>query len=166
MSNNLTPSQDSLVSAIAEVLESRDLARIAKSAEDSKSDLKLFKGIVRVKDIVMALVFFGSLLYGAFVTFDKLESKPDLPTVTKAIEDRIIPIRDVSKQNQDAIGDLKADVEVIDKMVDRQGDVLDYVMESQSWQGEVLEHVANKQHGKAPKRPQSLKIKEQELMSQ
>jgi hypothetical protein len=158
----LTPEQDSLVLAIAQVLSDRDKA----AKEESKSDLRVFKGIVRAKDIVMAVVFFASLLYGAVVTFTKLESKPDLPEVTAAIEERVSPLEDLSQSNNESIEAIKEDVVDINKKVDRQGLVLEYVMESQSWQSRVLQHIANKSPGKSPSRPESLSRREQELISQ
>jgi hypothetical protein len=162
--SDLTPEQDSLVSAIIAKFDERDSQREEAQTESSGSQWSAIKKLVAIKDIVLFVGLLGSLLYGAFVVLGELNAKPSNADMTKAIEVRVKPIEDIATKNADSIEQIESDMTKVKTKVDRIDQVQEVVLEQNSYQSKVLEHVANKKRGKPPAKPEGLETKETALM--
>jgi len=158
--SDLTPEHDSLVSAIVESLDRRE----ARLKEASGSQWGAMKKLIALKDVAVALVFFGSLIGGAFIVFNELKAKPTTDEVKAVIETRIEPVENVAKENAESIKSIEIDTADTKDKVSRIEDVQSYQLEQSAWEGDVLEHLGSKKKGKAPARPPELKTKELELI--
>ena len=158
--DDLTPSGISLVEALQEVVDKRDKER----REDSNSEIKLVRKLIQWKDLGLALLFFGTLIGGAIVTFDELASKPTIEQMQEAVEERVQPIEIKQVDLDDRSKKIKTNVDNVKTKVDRIEDVQSYQLEQQAWEGKVLEHLGAKKSGKAPERPEALEARERELL--
>lgn len=90
----------------------------------------------------------------------ELQEKPSTPAVEEMIDEKTsaveVRLERVEKTSED-LAEVRDDVERIE-------DVQDYLIEQSSWQGDILEHIAGGNRGRAPAKPESLKTKERELL--
>lgn len=90
----------------------------------------------------------------------ELQAKPSTPVVEEMIDEKASAVETrlerVEKTSED-LAEVRDDVERIE-------DVQDYLIEQSSWQGDILEHIAGGNRGRAPAKPESLKTKERELL--
>ena len=56
------------------------------------------------------------------------------------------------------------DFSAVKKDVERIEDVQGYLIDASAWQGDILEHIAGGNRGRVPKKPETLKAKERELL--
>lgn len=152
-----SPTPPEFVEQIAERLKELHNEQVL---EDSKTNFNSMMHVVRWKDVVMAVSFFGSLCYGAFVVFEEMRDKP----TTEDVEMMLIPVQDSVKENRENVIDLKDLMDDLDTKLNRVQKVNDVVLENLTWQAEVLDHVANQRRGKPPAKPDSLKRSERELL--
>lgn len=149
---------EEIIEAIVQSLDERD--RNLKSA--SGSQWAAIRKFVAIKDIAMAVVFFGSLVGGAFLMIEELKSKPSQEDMTEAIETRVRPIEHISKKNEADIREFHGDMKDVRVKIDRIQDVNEVILEQNSYQGDVLHHLAEGK--KPPEKPEILKAKERNLM--
>jgi len=157
MSQTLTPEDhESSTMVIIKAMEAREKY---KAAETATFDAAANRA-KQIKTIAGAVIFFASLIGGAAVTFKELQDKPTDAEVQEAIETTVAPVRvQAAKADENA-----AVMEEIRGDVERVKSVQDYQIEQSSWQGDVLQHVAEKKRSKPPPKPESLKKKERELL--
>lgn len=142
-----------MVGAIAELIEQRE-----KNAREAfRNNGRTWRRVLAVKDLFLAVVFLGSLLWGAAVIFQRLADKPTQDQVQQKIETRIAPIEEVQKTQAKAITTITTDVK-------RTKQVQEVLLEQNAYQANVLEHVANKKRGSPPPKPKDLDDKERALM--
>ena len=158
---DLTPQQDSLVTAFVTAMDARD----AKVRGDSQSQFRLFKGLIRAKDIIVAVLFFGTLIGTVVLTFQELRAKPSTTDVTEAIEVRVKPVEDIATKNAETIDNIESDLGKVKTKVDRIEDVQAVIFEQNTYQSKVLDHVANKKRGAPPAKPPELEKAEQALVT-
>lgn len=156
----LTPSESSLVTAFVGAMEARD----AKAKEDSNSEIRLVKKLIRLKDIGIAILFFGSLIAAGVVTFGELADKPTVEQMQEAVEVRVAPVEEAVEVNAKSVKQIEHDVADIATDVARTKDVQQVVLEQGAHQSEVLDHIASKRQGKPPAKPESLKRAERGLI--
>lgn len=113
-----------------------------------------------LKDIGATVLFFSALIAAGAVTVKELQEKPTLREVQDHVEEVIEPVREKVQE----VDVMKADTKAIKKDIGRMKQVQDYQLEQSAWQGDVLEHMANKKKGKPPGKPSSLNEKERELL--
>jgi len=118
---------------------------------------KVLRRFVLVKDAVVAIVFFASLLGAAAVMFQRLAEKPTMREMEEAVETRVAPVEKVQSEQAKTITTIESDV-------NRTKQVQEVVLEQNAYQGKVLEHIANKKRGDPPGKPKELERKETELM--
>lgn len=140
------------------VLEQRD----RQKAADSVSLERTATRAKNLKEIAVAAFFFASLIAGGALTFKELQDKPTKHEVEQAVEHHAT--EEMHPATKEVTQEISTDVESIKKDVETITKVQDYQIEHAAWQGDVLEHVAAKKRGKAPKKPESLKSKERELL--
>jgi len=145
---DLSPQESSLIAAISDVLEKRDEERREADAKNGR----VWRRVLAVKDIVIAIIFFGSLLGAAAITFQRLADKPTNEQMHKAIE-----IEERGQKREEAITIIKTDVK-------RSKEVQEVLLEQNAYQARVLEHIANKKRGAPPQKPEELEQKETDLM--
>jgi len=150
---DLSPEESSLVGAITELIEQRE----KNAREDSRTNGKVLRRFVLVKDAVVAIVFFASLLGAAAVMFQRLAEKPTMREMEEAVETRVAPVEKVQSEQAKTITTIESDV-------NRTKQVQEVVLEQNAYQGKVLEHIANKKRGDPPGKPKELERKETELM--
>ena len=118
---------------------------------------KKARGIREVAILVGGAV---ALIATASLTLFELQAKPSTPRVEEMIDARAkdveVRVENVEKAAAD-LATVKDDVERID-------DVQDYLIEQSAWQGDILEHIAGGNRGRAPAKPESLKRKERDLL--
>jgi hypothetical protein len=157
MPGTLTPEDhDGLTAALLAAIEAKDAQRAADSAilEAAASRAK------NLKAIASAVLFFGTLIGGGAITFKELQDKPTKKEVHTIAEEHVEPVRAEALKVEDVAGD----VEEIREDVETVKSVQDYQIEQSAWQGDVLQHVAEKKRTKPPPKPESLKKKERELL--
>jgi hypothetical protein len=135
-------------------------ALLNRRAADSMSLEKAAKRWDAAKVAVGAVLFFASLIGGAAVTFKELQDKPTKKEVHSIAEEHVEPVREEAHK----VEAVAHDVEEIQEDVDSVKRVQDYQIEQAAWQGDVLQHVAEKKRTKPPPKPDSLKRKERELL--
>lgn len=142
-----------IAAAMAELLARRDESSSQLEAEANKWD--------NAKKLGGAVLFFASLIGGGAVTFKELQDKPTKDEVQAEIQHHVAPVAEKASE----IDEVRDDVQDIKKTVKRQGDVLDYSLQNAAWQGEVLDHIAQKKRGLPDPKPEALRAKERKLMS-
>ncbi len=90
----------------------------------------------------------------------ELQAKPSTPQVETMIEAHTAPVVERVIKTEAAAEDLAE----VRRDVERIEDVQGYLIEQSSWQGDILEHIAGGNRGRAPTKPESLKAKERELL--
>jgi len=136
------------------------LQRLEEDRDQSQSSQwEILKKVISLKDVIAAIVFLGSILWGSFAIFEELRSKPSEEQVSKSIEDRVSPLETLSEQTA-------KDLALNQAKTARLESISAYLIESSAWQGDVLYHLANKSPGKAPAKPVELIRRERELLSQ
>ena len=114
------------------------------------------------KEVVAAILFLVALVAGAAVTLSELQAKPTMEDMDQAVEEHR---RDeVHTQTGVALDSISRDVQTMQERTDRMEQVQVYILESLAWQGDVLEHLARKRKGSPPRRPDSLRRMERELI--
>lgn len=120
-----------------------------------------------VREIV-ALVA-GGISFVAAVTVGlvELQAKPNSPEVQELIREGTERHREKTARMDERINRVEVaveDVAEVRKDVQRIEDVQGYLIEQSSWQGDILEHIAGGNRGRVPKKPETLKAKERELL--
>ncbi len=110
-----------------------------------------------LKTIGSAGVFFVALIGGGAVTFQELQDKPTTEQVEHRIEESVAPVRALAVGVAEDLGEVKTDLE-------RVKDVQDYSLQNAAWQGEVLDHIAQRKKGKPTAKPETLKDTERDLL--
>ena len=129
------------------------------SAGNSSAELeKLAKRAVSIREIVGLIIVLIATISGGSITYMELKAKPTTGEVEATIEVTVEPIRKTANETADKVDKLKPRVDRVEKV---QG----YQIESIAWQGDVIEHIGQKTPGKPPKKPESLKKQERELLS-
>jgi len=151
--SELTPEQSSLVGAVAELIEQRE----KNAREDSRTNGRVLRRFVLVKDVIVAIIFFASLLGAAAVMFQRLAEKPTTDQVRQTIEEKVAPVRSTVDKH-------KAKIEIIERDAKRSKEVQEVLLKQNAYQGVVLEHIATKKRDAPPAKPKELSDKETELM--
>lgn len=97
----------------------------------------------------------------------ELQAKPDAPEVQELIREETERDREKAARVEERVANVEAaaeDLAEVRRDVQRIEDVQGYLIEQSSWQGDILEHIAGGNRGRAPKKPESLKAKERELL--
>jgi hypothetical protein len=153
MPGTLTPEDhEELIASVDALLRQRAADSVSLEVAAKRAD--------SVKTIVGVVLFFGSMFAGAVLTFQELKAKPTVEEVDHAIDEKIEPVQ--KKANH--VEDIEEDVDEIRKDLDRVEEVQDYSIEQSAWQGDVLQHVAERKRTKPPPKPESLKAKERKLL--
>ena len=159
MPATLTPEDHAgLTTAILEALEAREGMR----AEDSAVLAAAAAKAKNIRTIVGAVVALGGLFGAGVLAVQELRDKPTTEQVETAIE-----VHKEAGAHPAAIvaGEgLREDVDKIREDVDQIERVQDYQIEHSAWQGDVLQHVAERKRTKPPAKPESLKRKQRELL--
>lgn len=134
-----------IATAVAEAVGEQLLARDEARRESSQSQLKIFKRLIGFKDAAIALVFFGTLISGAFVTFQELRAKPSVEDVGQAIEKRVTPVEQEVAEQSKQIERIENKVDTLDRSVDT-------ILTEVQHQGRVLDCMNDKTCKKTPQR--------------
>jgi hypothetical protein len=135
-------------------------AQKKSEAEDSAILAAVAARAKNIRTIVgAALAVIGFIVTGT-LAIHELQAKPTTEQVDTAIEVKIAPVRaEAARVNAVAtdVENIREDVETIER-------VQDYQIEQSAWQGDVLQHVAERKRTAPPPKPASLKEKERELL--
>ena len=148
----MTPAEKHLAVKLERLIDAME------GRETADGVAKIAARAVRVKEAVAAVLFLAALIAGGALTFRELQAKPTQAELRGTIKHH--------RQNEvhDQTAALETQTQQIKTTVERMQQVQGYLIESLAWQGDVLEHVANKRRGKPPAKPNSLKQKERELI--
>ncbi len=131
----------------ASVIAALDLESVGKKARSVREIVGLSAaGVGFVATVTVGLV--------------ELQAKPSTPQVETMIESHTAPVVERVIKTEAAAEDLAE----VRRDVERIEDVQGYLIEQSSWQGDILEHIAGGNRGRAPSKPESLKAKERELL--
>lgn len=117
-----------LVDALVEALDARE----GKAQEAAASQWDGLRKVVRAKDIIAAVLFFGSLVGGAAVTFRELAAKPTKLETQEAIEQRVVPIEEVLDGQSAKLERMEGKANKLDRAAQQ-------ILEEVRYQGDVLE---------------------------
>lgn len=124
---------------------------------DSSSRLSAYKRTIAAKDIIQAVLFFGGLLYGAFVVFAELQAKPSTADVADAIEETAAPIREQAEDNATKLEEIGDQVETVTGGVE-------LLLDEMTYHSDLLDCLASKACKKPPPKPASIEAKRRELL--
>ena len=148
-------------------MKSEDHEKIAASviaALDVEGLGKKARGIREVALLVGGAV---ALVATATLTLFELQIKPGAPEVQEMIREETERDREKTARIEERVHLVELateDLATVKKDVEKIENVQDYLIQQSSWQGEILEHIAGGNRGRAPKKPESLKAKERELL--
>lgn len=131
-----------------------------RRASDSAPMRAAARKVEQAKQIGGAVLFFSSLIAGGALTLRELQEKPTAKEVEHTIEEKVRPIREQAAKVDVLAGDLSGVKSDIGKVKDVQS----YQIEQSAWQGDVLQHVAERKKTPPPPKPASLRAKERELI--
>lgn len=148
-------------------MTSEDHEKIAASVIAALDVDHLGKRARSVREIVALVV--GGISFVAAVTVGivELQAKPDSPEVQELIREGTERHREKTARMDERVNRVEVAVEDVAEVrrdVERIEDVQGYLFEQSSWQGDILEHIAGGNRGRAPRKPESLKAKERELL--
>ena len=117
---------------------------------------------------IAALVGGGVALVASItIAAVEVQSKPDSPEVESMIREGSEMDREKAAIVEDRVNRVEVAVEdfsAVKKDVERIEDVQGYLIDASAWQGDILEHIAGGNRGRVPKKPETLKAKERELL--
>jgi exonuclease VII small subunit len=145
---NTQPQDDSLVQSIVEALDERE----KRLREASDTQWGSVKRLVKWKDIAQAVIFFGALVGGAFMTFAELRAKPSSEEVTEAIETRVAPL-------EETIDDLNKGMSRVESRVNQLEESTQQILDEVLFQGAVQDCLSDKTCTVMPERDSPLKDK-------
>ena len=142
---------DRLAASIVAALDLEGMGRKARSVREIAA--LVGGGVALVASITIAAV--------------EVQSKPDSPEVQELIREGTERHREKTARMDERVNRVEVAVEDVAEVrrdVERIEDVQGYLFEQSSWQGDILEHIAGGNRGRAPRKPESLKAKERELL--
>jgi hypothetical protein len=142
---------DRLAASIVAALDLEGMGRKARSVREIAA--LVGGGVALVASITIAAV--------------EVQSKPDSPEVQGLIREGTERHREKTARMDERVNRVEVAVEDVAEVrrdVERIEDVQGYLFEQSSWQGDILEHIAGGNRGRAPRKPESLKAKERELL--
>jgi len=142
---------DRLAASIVAALDLEGMGRKARSVREIAA--LVGGGVALVASITIAAV--------------EVQSKPDSPEVESMIREGSEMDREKAAIVEDRVNRVEIAVEdfsAVKKDVERIEDVQGYLIDASAWQGDILEHIAGGNRGRVPKKPESLKAKERELL--
>jgi len=161
-----TPAQDSMTDAITakvmDAIQKRDHQLSEKLRQQKAEEYSLeltAKKAVSIKEGLVALGFFATLIGGGALTFAEMQAKPSTAEVERAIHLQVDPVRD-------RVAPVEESVEVLTGNVERMQQLQEMQMQHAEWRADVEDCRARKSCKKPPPEPQSLKDKKRALMTQ
>lgn len=142
---------DRLAASIVAALDLEGIGRKARSVREIAA--LIGGGVALVASITIAAV--------------EVQSKPDSPEVESMIREGSEMDREKAAIVEDRVNRVEIAVEdfsAVKKDVERIEDVQGYLIDASAWQGDILEHIAGGNRGRVPKKPETLKAKERELL--
>tara|TARA_R110000851_G_scaffold163059_1_gene306853 strand:+ start:365 stop:817 length:453 start_codon:yes stop_codon:yes gene_type:complete len=142
---------DRLAASIVAALDLEGMGRKARSVREIAA--LVGGGVALVASITIAAV--------------EVQSKPDSPEVESMIREGSEMDREKAAIVEDRVNRVEVAVEdfsAVKKDVERIEDVQGYLIDASAWQGDILEHIAGGNRGRVPKKPETLKAKERELL--
>ena len=138
----------------ASVIAALDLEGVGRKARSVREITALIGGAVAlVASVTIAAV--------------EIQAKPDSPEVQELIREGTERDREKTARIDERVNRVEVAVEdfsEVRKDVQRIEDVQGYLIEQSAWQGDILEHIAGGNRGRVPKKPETLKAKERELL--
>jgi len=142
---------DRLAASIVAALDLEGMGRKARSVREIAA--LVGGGVALVASITIAAV--------------EVQSKPNSPEVESMIREGSEMDREKAAIVEDRVNRVEVAVEdfsAVKKDVERIEDVQGYLIDASAWQGDILEHIAGGNRGRAPRKPETLKAKERELL--
>jgi hypothetical protein len=156
----LTDHESLLVSTIVEHMEARDVQnstewKTAQAAAERgkvvKEWLTLGGSLVAVIGVATAYIF-------------EMDAKPNTEEVQQAIVDAVAPVSAETKALQAETGTMQQNISEIQKDMERVEKIQDFSLDQSVYQGDVLDHIAQRRKGPPPPKPARLREKERELI--
>lgn len=150
-----------VTTAVMDAIEKRDHARSEEIRISQADDLyteRAAKKFLGIRDIVVAVGFFATLIGGGVLAFSELQDKPTDAEVEAAINAKVDPIIQ-------RVGPLEDTAEVLTDNVERMQSLQEMQMQHAEWRADVADCRARNSCKRAPPEPQSLKDKKRELMT-
>jgi hypothetical protein len=138
----------------ASIVAALDLEGIGRKARSVREIAALVGGAV-------------ALVATATITLFELQIKPGSPEVEEMIREGTERHREKTARVEERVNLVELateDLATVKKDVEKIENVQDYLIQQSSWQGEILEHIAGGNRGRVPKKPETLKEKERELL--
>lgn len=157
-----------VTTAVMDAIQQRDHAISEKLRQQSETlrrekaaELDLQRSVqkaISIKEGLVAVGFFATLIGGGAITFQELKAKPTNVEVERAIHDQVDPL-------VERVAPVEESVEVLTGNVERLQQLQEMQIQHAEWRAEVEDCRARKSCKKAPAEPQSLKDKRRALMT-
>ena len=148
-------------------MTSEDHEKIAASVIAALDVDKIGKRARSVREIAGLVAAGVGFVATVTIGLVELQAKPDAPEVQELIREETARDREKAARVEERVANVEAaaeDLSEVRRDVERIEDVQGYLIEQSSWQGDILEHIAGGNRGRAPKKPESLKARERELL--
>lgn len=155
-SGKLKPEHHAVVDAIVDRMQKRDTEQ--SGAAKAAARMRTWK------EIVAAAVFFIGLFYGGALVFKEFQDKPTMKAVDDRIDSKVAPLAKDVEAVKGKVEEVEKSTDSIKRDVRRVKQVQDLQLDQAAWQGDVLDHLANKRRGPAPRKPDRVREKERELI--
>ena len=130
---------------------------VPRPRESSDAFVRTANRVKAARDLVLAITLFGTIVVGSVLTFQELRNKPSTEDVREQIVTTIKPVEEQGDEN-------RSDLISIKRSLGRMKKVQSFQLEQAAWQMSVLQHVAEKRKGPAPRKPDELRRLERELI--
>ena len=150
-----------VTAAVMDAIAARDLKLSDEQRTKARNALDLertAKRFTSVKEVVIAIGFFGTLIGGGAVALTEIQAKPSEAEMHEAIDEKVDPVIKVVTPMQTTVTEIENDL-------DRVQDVQAIQLEQSDWQVEVANCRANKACKDVPSEPETLKTKKRELIT-
>lgn len=149
-------------SAVVDAIDTRDRENSKREQQAKAQELSVeraAKKFLSIRDIVLTIGFFVTLIGGATLAVTQLQEKPSKIEVAAAIEAKVSPLEQRVEPMEETVKALGSNMERMQKLQE-------ITMQHAEWRADVADCRARKSCTRAPKEPQSLKDKRRDLMTQ
>lgn len=160
-----TAADDSMIHAVTTAVtdailkRDRELSEKLRQAANNSLDLeRTAKRFTNIKETIVALGFFGTLIGGGALAVNEIQNKPSEAEMYEAIDNKVDPVIETVTPMQET-------VEQIDTDLDRVQQVQAIQLEQADWRAFVADCRADKKCKKDLSEPKTLKDKKRELIT-